>query len=115
VTDLNIRPLLHDSIYAARGGGRTLTGLRVEDEQVFRRLIERLLAPDGRRVFSHITEVTGFTRDDVQTRDVFTFAVDQTLPGHGICGHVAAGSAPALVPFFRQRGVALDDRMFTQD
>ena len=70
---------------------------------------------DGRRVISHITEVTGVTRDDVQTRDVFRFEVDETLPDQGVRGHFAAGSAPSFLPLFRQRGVALDDRMFTQN
>ena len=68
---------------------------------------------DGRRVITHITEVAGMAGSDVQARDIFSFTVEEARPGEAVRGRFVAHRVPDFYPLFRQRGVVLDERVFT--
>jgi pilus assembly protein CpaF len=68
---------------------------------------------DGRRVITHITEIAGMSGSDIQARDIFSFTVEEALPGEAVRGRFEAHRVPDFYPLFRQRGVTLDARVFT--
>ena len=64
-------------------------------------------------MITHITEVAGMAGSDVQSRDIFSFTVEEALPGEAVRGRFVAHRVPDFYPLFRQRGVVLDERVFT--
>jgi len=67
---------------------------------------------DGRRVITHLTEVTGFSEGDISLRDIFEFEVEGAAEGRMTGGRFVAKGAPGFFPLFRQRGVPLDPQLF---
>jgi pilus assembly protein CpaF len=70
---------------------------------------------DGRQRVLRVSEIVGASEREIQTQDVFTFAIERTAAGGSIEGTFSAsGVVPRVAEEMRARGMALERALFTR-
>jgi pilus assembly protein CpaF len=70
---------------------------------------------DGRQRVLRVSELVGASEREIQTQDVFTFAIERTAAGGSIEGTFSAsGVVPRVAEEMRARGMALERALFTR-
>jgi pilus assembly protein CpaF len=70
---------------------------------------------DGRQRVLRVSEITGASEREIQTQDIFTFAIERTAAGGSIEGTFSAsGVVPKVAEEMRARGMALERALFTR-
>ncbi len=70
---------------------------------------------DGRQRVLRVSEIVGASEREIQTQDIFTFAIERTAAGGSIEGTFSAsGVVPRVAEEMRARGMGLERALFTR-
>jgi len=69
---------------------------------------------DGSRKITHITEVEALNEDKISTRDIFRYETEEMGEDFVVKGKFRAKSKPTFISLFKNKGIPLDEGIFTE-